>query len=108
MKNEDLKKWIDGVNKKLGKENAGKIADDLGLLITDTDTVNKEIDKRNKRIESLESDHEMLLSVNSNLLQQVGEIDEPDDEIHRGKKEEEVKKPFNFRDAFDENGNFKR
>ena len=46
MKNEDLKKWIDGVNKKLGKENAGKIADDLGLLITDTDTVNKEIDKR--------------------------------------------------------------
>lgn len=107
MKNEDVKKWIDGVNKKLGKENAGKIADDLGILITDTDTVNKEMEKRNKEIESLKNDKEMLLTTNANLLQQVGEIDEPEDDIHKGGKEKEEYKPFDYRMAFDKNGEFK-
>jgi DNA anti-recombination protein RmuC len=107
MKNEEVKKWVENVNKKLGKEAAGKIADDLGKLITDTDTVNKELEKKDKSIESLQSDKEMLLTTNASLLQQVGEIDEPEDDIHKGRKEPEEHKPYNFRDSFDEYGNFK-
>ena len=107
MKNEDLTKWVEGVNKKLGKEAAGKIADDLGKLITDTATENKATDKREKEIETLKNDKEMLLATNANLLQQIGEIDEPEDDIHNAKKPEEQKKPFDFRTAFDENGEFK-
>lgn len=107
MKNEDLKKWIDSIDKKLGKENAGKIADDLGLLLTDTDSVNKEMDKREKQIATLEKEKQNLLAVNSNLLQQVGEIDEPEDDIHKGAKEKETSKPFDFRMSFDKNGEFK-
>ena len=49
----------------------------------------------------------MLLATNANLLQQIGEIDEPEDDIHKGGKPEEEKKPFDFRTAFDENGEFK-
>lgn len=107
MKNEDLKKWIEGVNKKIGKENAGKIADDLGILITDTDNNNKENEKKEKEIESLKNDKEMLLTTNASLLQQIGEIDEPEEENFT-KEEKTKKEPFNFRDAFDEYGNFKR
>lgn len=109
MKNEDLKKWIDNVNKKLGKENAGKIADDLGILITDTDKINKDNDKKDKTIESLQNDKEMLLTTNASLLQQIGEIDEPEDNNHNNKNENEKGKikEFDFRTAFDQYGNFK-
>lgn len=107
MKNEDLKKWIENIDKKLGKENSGKIADDIGLLLTDTDSVNKEMDKREKQIANLEKEKQNLLAVNSNLLQQVGEIDEPDDDIHNGQNTKEPSKPFDFRMSFDKNGEFK-
>lgn len=105
MKNEDLKKWINNVNEKLGKETAGKIADDMGLLITDIANVNKEIDKKDKNIESLTNDKDMLLRTNASLLQQVGEIDEPDD-VHK-KEEKKEYKPLDFRTVFDKNGEFK-
>ena len=107
MKNEDLTKWVENVNKKLGKEAAGKIADDLGIIITDTATENKATEKREKEIATLKSDKEMLLATNANLLQQIGEIDEPEDDIHKGEKPKEKKKPFDFRTVFDENGEFK-
>lgn len=105
MNNDKIKEWINNVNEKLGKEAAGKIADDMGILITDTAAVNKEIDKRDKQISNLTNDKEMLLKTNASLLQQVGEIDEPDDP-HKGKEKQEYK-PLDFRTVFDKNGEFK-
>lgn len=106
MNNDKIKEWIDNVNKKLGKDAAGKIADDMGILITDTATVNKEIEKRDKQITNLSNDKEMLLKTNASLLQQVGEVDEPDD-IHKGKEPSKEYKPLDFRTVFDKNGEFK-
>lgn len=105
MNNEEIKKWINDINEKLGKEAAGKIADNMGILITDTAQVNKEIEKKDKNIASLTNDKEMLLRTNASLLQQVGEIDAPDD-IHT-KEEKAEYKPLDFRTVFDKNGEFK-
>lgn len=106
MNNDKIKEWIKNVNEKLGKDAAGKIADDMGMLITDTATVNKEIEKKDKQITNLTSDKEMLLRTNASLLQQVGEVDEPDD-IHKGKEQQTEYKPLDFRTVFDKNGEFK-
>lgn len=106
MNNDKMKEWIKNVNEKLGKDAAGKIADDMGMLITDTATVNKEIEKRDKQITNLTNDKEMLLRTNASLLQQVGEVDEPDD-IHKGKEQPPEYKPLDFRTVFDKNGEFK-
>lgn len=105
MNNEEIKKWVNEINEKLGKEAAGKIADNMGVLITDTASVNKELEKKNKSIESLTNDKEMLLRTNASLLQQVGEIDAPDD-VHQ-KEEKKEYKPLDFKTVFDKNGEFK-
>ena len=72
MKNEDMKKLVEDIQTKLGKESSGKIQDSLGLLITDSTNVNKELDLRAKEIEKLKKDKDMLLESNSSLLRQVG------------------------------------
>lgn len=106
MKNEDLSKRIASINKTLGKEEAAKIADVLGEIITDTKAVNETLENKDKEIETLKSDKDVLMTTNANLLKQVGTIDEPDDNLKKPTQQPEHK-PFNFRDAFDASGEFK-
>ena len=58
MKNEDFKKLIEGLQEKIGKEASSKIADDIGLLITENSLANQEIEKRDTEITKLKSDKE--------------------------------------------------
>lgn len=107
MTNEDLSKTVASINKTLGKEEAAKIADKLGELITDTKDVNELLAKKDKEIETLKNDKDVLMTTNANLLKQVGVIDEVETPTTK-KQEEPVKKTvFDFRTVFDENGNFK-
>ena len=107
MKNEDLSKKIASINKTLGKEEAAKIADVLGEIITKTKTVNETLENKDKEIETLKSDKDVLMTTNANLLKQVGVVDEVETPTTQKQKEPEKVAPFNFRSVFDENGNFK-
>lgn len=103
MKFDDIRKNID---KKLGKENSSLIADDMASLITYNSEREKTINSKDEEIEKLRKDKEMLIEANGNLLQQVNQASE---EILKPKTEEKKeKKNFNFRDMFDEKGNFKK
>ena len=109
MKNDELTKLTSDMQKKLGKETAGTIADDLGKIITDNSNMNKLLDSKDKEIERLKNANDLLATSNGQLLQQVG-MQSDDDESILDKKTKEKKeyKPFNFSSAFDEKGNFKR
>lgn len=108
MNEKDFEKVTKSIQDKLGKENTSLIADDLGKLITDNATMNKDMRGRDERIAQLQQDKEALITTNGNLLQQVAMGDEqnlinkPEE-----KPKEEPKKPFDFRTVFDEKGNFK-
>ena len=109
MKNDELTKLTSDMQKKLGKETAGTIADDLGKIITDNTNMNKLLDSKDKEIERLKSANDLLATSNGQLLQQVGMKSDGDESILDKKtKEKEEYKPFNFSSAFDEKGNFKR
>lgn len=106
MKSEDLKAITDSIEEKIGKENSGLIADDLGKLFT----LNKQTLDTMSKIENentnLKSTNEKLVVANGNLLQQIPMAS--DYSTHQTKNEvKEEKVSFNFRDAFDEKGNFK-
>ena len=103
MDKKELEKIFGSINKKVGKENAGKIADDLGKILTDNETTNKTIESRNTEIESLKKNNEMLITANGNLLQQVGMGEEPKTQ----NKDEDNKAKFSLRGSFDDKGNFK-
>lgn len=102
MKIEDI---TNSISKKLGKEESGKIADDIANLLSLDSARIKDIEKKDQEIEKLKSDKEMLVNANGNLLQQISmsteDILEPKEE-----KKEEIK-PFDMRSVFDEKGRFK-
>lgn len=104
MKKDEMDNLINNVRTKLGEENAGLIADDLATLMTDNTTVNTIILQKDNEINKLKQDKENLISVNGNLLQQVG-FPQKEDE-----KEEEKPKnnphDFDFKKAFNEKGEF--
>lgn len=104
MKFEDIQKSME---EKLGKENSALIADDMASLITYNTEREKTLKDRNEEITKLRKDKDMLINANGNLLQQINQESE---EVFspRIKEEEKESKPFNFRDMFDEKGNFKK
>lgn len=102
----NLEEKLKEMQEKLGKENSSKIADDIATIISYDSGRTKEINSKNEEITKLKNDKEMLITANGNLLQQISS---ESDEILKPKSEEkENKKPFDFRSAFDEKGNFKR
>lgn len=109
MKNEDFKKITDNMQNKLGKEKSSLVADDFAKIISDNMQVNKELQEKEKEIEKLKQEKENLMTTNMNLLQQLpmGE-----DNIQKKEEKEEIKKPkasaFDYKEVFDENGNFKK
>lgn len=104
MNNQDFEKITNSIKEKLGDEYSSIIADDLVTLITDNNSMNETIKQKDTKIIELNSQKEVLMKTNMNLLQQVGfneSTNENEDSI-------EVKKEFDFSSAFDEKGNFKR
>ena len=93
------------MQEKIGKDEAAKIADDIASLLSYDNSRTKDINKRDKRIEKLEKDKEMLIEANGNLLQQVSQETK---EIEPQAQIAEEPKPIDIRSAFDKNGNFIR
>ena len=94
---------LNKLQEKIGKENAGKIADDIANLLSYENARNKDIKKQEKQIETLKKDKEMLIEANGNLLQQISAESK---EVLEPKQEKETPKKINIRDCFDKNGNF--
>ena len=105
MKSELLKEITDNISEKLGEENSGVIADDIGKLITANTQTIETIDSLNKRIESLEETNKKLIQANGSLLQQLPAV--ADYDKHQTEEAPAEKKSFNFMSVFDKNGNFK-
>lgn len=105
MNSEELNTFLDSMKEKLGEENSALISDDLGNLITKNTEVFNMMGNKDKEIANLKSLNEKLVSANGSLLQQVsaGFEKNPHDP-----EEEPPKKSFDFRDAFDEKGHFKK
>ncbi len=110
----EVKKFEEITNqiiKKVGKENAGLIADDIGLLITDNTQMNNTISSKDKEIEKLSKDKENLITTNGNLLQQISMGKDEGNPFDRKNEEDEKPKTkakdFDFRTVFDDKGNFK-
>lgn len=109
MKEKEIEELTQRIQEKAGKETSGLIADDIGLLLSDTKKVNLEIEKLGKEIERLKDQKEKLIETNGNLLQQisVGEETSFTPTMKKEVVEEETTK-LSFKDSFDERGNFKR
>lgn len=94
------------IKEKLGDEESGKIADDLASLLIHDKSLNDSIANKNKEIEKLKSDKDLLVSANANLLMKIPAGKEDDEEFSNNSKVEEYK-PFDFRSVF-KDGKFKR
>lgn len=104
MTDEELLKITDSMQEKLG-DNAGVIADDIGLLITGNSNSQKALVAKDEEIKRLTSTNEKLVLANGNLLKQI-----PVEKSLPPERDSEVEKPMkiNLADAFDARGNFKR
>lgn len=99
----NLEEYTNSIQEKIGKEESGKIADDIAKILTYDNKLQKDIQSKNDEIEKLKKDKEMLIEANGNLLQSI-----PMGKEEEKKKEEDEIKPFDFRTIFDEKGNLKR
>ena len=106
MKEKDMEALTQRIQEKLGEENSALIADDLGILLSDTKIVNDNEADLNKQIGILKEQKEQLIETNGNLLQQISVGEESFS--RRGEQKEEQKEPVNFRNFIDEYGNFVR
>lgn len=104
MKEKDFQDLIQNMQSKLGEENSGLIADDLGMLIADNKAVNDTAVKYQDEIKMLKDQKEKLIATNGNLLQQISfGVEEQSKEV-----KEEPRKHIDFREFIDASGNFKR
>ena len=107
MKEADFQEKLNSIQEKIGEDASNLILDEIGVLLTDNKAMNNTIDDKDKEIERLKKTNETLQNVNGNLLQQVA-MGEDIENMRKQKEPEELKKPFDFRSAFDEYGNFKQ
>lgn len=106
MIEKDFQKEIDKIKEAVGEEVVGKIADTLGILISDNSNMNNELNNKNKEIQTLQNDKDILMKTNGNLLLQVtAGIEE--DIINSKQKDDDKKKDYiDFKTAFDEKRKF--
>ena len=102
----NLTEITDKIQEKLGKEESGKIADDLANILIFEESNNKTLKEKEDKINGLNKDKEMLIQANGNLLLQIPQSKE--DSFEEKDKGENNEKPFDFRSVFDEKGKFKR
>lgn len=105
MTEKDFQKVIDDIKETIGDEVVGKIADNLGILISDNSNMNSELNKKDDTIKSLQDDKDRLIKTNGNLLLQVTAGKE-EDIINTNEKKEEKKTYVDFKTAFDEKRKF--
>lgn len=106
MQKEKMDEVTNSIIKKVGKEMASQIADDIGLIITDNNNMLGEIEKRDTKINELTTKNENLISANGNLLQQIA-VGTEENLFGKKEKEEEKPKEITYKELFDEKGNFK-
>ena len=105
MKKEEFDSKMTSILDKIGNDTSSLILDDVAVLLSDNENMNKEIDERDKEIADLKKKNEALQRVNGNLLLQVGVG--KDEEVQKEKIEDKGRPDFNMRSVFDKNGNFK-
>lgn len=103
MKNQEFQDKMKSIQEKIGQEASNLILDEIGFLLTDNQAMNTTIDDKNKEIERLKKNNEMLQNVNGNLLQQVAMADDPDT---KDPEEDKKKQPLDLRSVFDEKRKF--
>ena len=103
----ELSKIVDTIQEKLGKEESGKIADDLANILIIEETNSKTLKEKNELIEKQRKDKEMLIEANGNLLLHVPQAKEEESFFEDGRKDPKTE-PFDFRSVFDEKGKFRR
>lgn len=101
MKFENLKESLE---EKIGKENVAKISNEIADIMAFEKASNESIKEKETMISKLNSDKDMLIEANGSLMQKLPREKEEKEK----KEEEEIKKPFDFRTIFDENGKLKR
>lgn len=104
---ETLSSIVNTIQEKLGKEEAGKIADSLANILVIEEANTKTIKEKNDLIEKQKKDKEMLIEANGNMLRHQAQVKEEESFFDEPIKKEE-NKPFDFRSVFDEKGKFKR
>lgn len=107
MKESDFQEKLNSIQEKIGAEASNLILDEIGVLLTDNKAMNNTLYDKDKEIERLKKSNETLQNVNGNLLQQVA-MGEDLENTRKSKEDEEPKKPYDFRSAFDAYGNFKQ
>lgn len=104
---ETLSSIVDTIQEKLGKEEAGKIADSLANILVIEEANSKTIKEKDENIEKIQKDKEMLIEANGNLLLHQAQAKEEESFFEESKKEKS-NEPFDFRSVFDSKGKFKR
>lgn len=105
MTEDELNQINNSIKDKLGDEAFAMIGDDLGLIITGREMMEKDIKSRDDTISELQSKNEKLVEANAGLFKQIPVAKET-----KSVEEDTEKLPlenFRLRDAFDANGNFK-
>ena len=105
MTEDDLNTINNSIKEKIGDEAFAMIGDDLGKIITARESMEKEIKNRDDTILDLKSKNEKLVDANASLFKQI-----PVTSSEESKEEDQIVRmeDLDFRDALDENGNFKR
>lgn len=108
MTDEEITKFSDSLQSKIGDESMALIADDLGTLITKNSEAQKQQRDAQAEIDRLKSLNEKLVITNGNLLKQVPQ--EHREERKQSSKDDDSDsvQHINLADAFDRHGNFKR
>ena len=94
-----IEEYTNKIQEKLGKDEAGKIADDIASILTYDNKLQKDIQAKDEEITKLKKDKDMLIEANGNLLQQIPFGKEEDK-----KEKEEEPRNFDFKTVFDKNG----
>lgn len=104
MTNKEMEELTARIQEKIGKEASGLIADDLGLLISDTSKVNQDYFDRTEEISKLKEQKEKLIETNGNLLQQITMGEESPKRPQSQEMDEEISISWN--DCFDSKRKF--
>lgn len=106
MKNDEMKKFVESIQNKLGKENSSIIADDLATLLSDNITMNKTIEDQDNTIREKEELNQKLVVSNSSLLQQVGVPEDTPKRKPSSSNNEDDEEKISWDDCFDSKGKF--
>lgn len=104
----NVEEITNSIKTKLGDEEAGKIADDLANILINDNSLKESINNKDKEIQKLKDDKDLLVSANANLLLKIPAGKESDESFYNeNRKEETEPRYFDFRECF-KDGRFKR